>query len=256
MAIPERWGAATLVMSLALGACSSQGPVQEPSPVPSGTAVSPVATGQTEPSMAPTGQAGQWDPSQWEPTVQVTLTRLTETEREQWREDYLSSLTQDLDGPVPSVALERWVHPRGEQDEVMGACMADSGFPVKIDQGSISYPGGPPPADQLSAWSLAWYTCNARFTPEPDYSQDWTEEQLGLVYDYWDQYFIPCMEAHGHPINRAQQPSRALYVSTFFTPQRTSWWPNESLAVLPESEREQLESVCAPYPPDEAFFGT
>lgn len=248
--------AVVLVMAVALGACSSEEPPREAPTEPPGAAPStPAATKPAASPGAPTVQAGQWDPSQWDPTVQISAIRLSEAEREQWRTDYLSSRAQDLDGPAPSVALVRWVHPRGEHDEVMSACMTDSGFPVKVDNGGISYPMGPPPAEQQSAWSLAWYTCTAQFTPDPDYMQDWTEGQIGLVYDYWDQYFIPCMEAHGYPINRAQQPSRETYVSTFFTPQRT-WWPNDYLAVLPPAERERLEPVCAPYPPDEFFFGS
>lgn len=250
------WCVVGLGALLALGGCSSEDPTT-PTASSGAEASTPAATGSAPaPAPAPAPpKAGQWDPGQWEPAVQISLTRLSDAEREQWRADYLDSLTQDLDGPAPAVALERWVNPRGEHDEVMTLCMTDSGFPVEVDNGGISYPMGPPPAEQLSAWSLAWYTCNARFTPDPDYSQDWTEAQIGLVYDYWDQYFIPCMEAHGYPINRAQQPSRETYVSTFFTPQRT-WWPNNYLGALAPAEQGRLEPVCPPYPPDATFFGS
>lgn len=197
----------------------------------------------------------QWDPKEWKPTVSITPNRLSDAEREAWRKNYLESLADDLDGPAPDVTLERWVEPNAEWDQAMSECMSDSGFAVEVDNGAIRYPMGAPPADQLTAWNLAWYSCNAQFTPDPDYSQDWTEEQIGLVYDYWDQHFIPCMEAHGVPVNRTQQPSRESYIATFFTPERT-WWPNRYLEGLPESQREQLELTCPPYPPPEVMYGT
>ncbi len=196
----------------------------------------------------------QWDPKEWKPTVSITIEALSDAEREAWRENYLASLADDLGGPAPAVELQRWVEPNAEWDQAMSDCMSQSGFPVEVDAGSISYPRGVPPADQMSAWDLAWYTCNARFTPDPDYSQDWTEEQIGLVYDYWDQYFIPCMEAHGIAVNRTQQPSRENFISTFFTPERT-WWPSEYLTLVPESQRDQMESVCPPLPPTDVFYG-
>lgn len=247
---------AALALAVMLGACSSPEPPPEVPAGPSDAADPPPAvTGPAGPDVTPTSQVGQWDPGQWQPTVQISATRLSEAEREAWRVNHLEEAARELDGPAPEVSLERWVHPRGEWDAVMSECMTDSGFLVEVDNGAISYPGGPPPAEQRSAWNLAWYTCKARFTPDPDYVQDWTEGQIGLVYDYWDQYFIPCMEAHGVPVNRSQQPSRDTYISTFYTPER-SWWPTNYLSMLPQSQREQLEPVCAPYPPDEAFFGS
>lgn len=247
---------AALALVLTMAACSSQEPPQEVPAEPSAEADPTSAVVESAgPDPTPTGQAGQWDPGNWDPTVTVTIPRLSEAERQAWRANYLASMAQDLDGPAPEVALERWLHPRTESDTVLSDCMTESGFPIEVDAGSVSYPGGPPPAEQQSAWSLAWYTCNARFTTDPDYAQDWTEGQIGLVYDYWDQYFIPCMEAHGVAVNRAQQPSRETYISTFFTPQRT-WWPNNYLDILPQAQREELEPVCPPYPPDEMFFGS
>ncbi|MCK0113846.1 hypothetical protein MWU75_17000 [Ornithinimicrobium sp. F0845] len=251
--------AAVLVTALLIGtACSSgdgenaQDPPGDASPP---AAPAPAESAPPDPaSPTPTAGSGRWDPQAWEPTVQVTLGTLSSADREQWRADYLAQLGDQLDGPVPDVPLERWVHPKAEWDAAMSACMGDSGFPVEVEGGGISYPGGPPPADQLSAWDLAWYQCNARFTPDPDYMRDWTEEQIGLVYDYWDQYFIPCMEAHGHPINTAVQPSRGTYISTFFTPE-PSWWPNRYIEMLPPAERERLAPTCAPYPPDDVFYG-
>lgn len=251
--VTRAWKAGVLVSVLVLGACSSE--QQQSAPTgPSGAAESQT-TGATGSSGIPSGQVGQWDPNQWDPTVRISLRKVSETERAQWREDYLAQNARDLDGPPPTVQLERWVHPHSEHDEVLTRCMTESGFPVEVDAGGIDYPAGSPPAEQQSAWSLAWYVCNARFTPDPDYMQDWTEAQIGLVYDYWEQYFIPCMAAHGYPISTATMPSRETYIATFFTLERT-WWPNETLLGLQRSERERLEPVCSPYPPSETFFGS
>lgn len=244
-----------LCCGVALGGCQSQGTDsrQETEDTPTGPTTAPGASDSVESGEGVPDQ--RWDPKEWAPTVSISLNRLSDAEREAWRASYLDGLADDLDGPAPEVALERWVEPHAEWDQAISTCMGESGFPVEVDGGSISYPMGVPPDDQLSAWDLAWYTCNARFTPDPDYSQDWTEEQIGLVYDYWDQYFIPCVEEHGIAVNRTQQPSRESYVSTFFAGER-NWWPSRYLETLPETQREQVESVCPPLPPPEAMYGT
>lgn len=64
------------------------------------------------------------------------------------------------------------------------------------------------------------YVCQAQYPMDPGFAQDWTDEQLGIVYDYWEQYYIPCMEAHGHPVDDTDKPSRETYIAAFHTQDR------------------------------------
>ena|SRR5690606_34362110 len=84
--VTRAWKAGVLVSVLVLGACSSE--QQQSAPTgPSGAAESQT-TGATGSSAIPSGQVGQWDPNQWDPTVRISLRKVSETERAQWREDY------------------------------------------------------------------------------------------------------------------------------------------------------------------------
>lgn len=139
-----------LCCGTALGGCESQG---ADSSQETGDASSGPTTG---PGAADSAQSGEdvpdekWGPKEWALTVSISLNRLSDAEREAWRDSYLDGLADDLDGPAPEVALERWVEPHAEWDQAISTCMGESGFPVEVDGGSISYPMGVPPADQLS----------------------------------------------------------------------------------------------------------
>lgn len=245
---------AILAPVLIVSACSSDGP-EDASLEPPGVPTSP--PGETAAPEAVSVGAGQWDPASWEPTVRIAPRTFTEAEREQFRVDWLASWAEarDLVEP-PAVELVRWTIGNSDYGEAVGACLIEHGFAAVHDGfGGFHFPDGIPAA-QDQAFALASYTCEARYTPDPGYRQDWTEDQLGLVYDYWEQYFIPCMGAHGHEISTAGMPSREAYVAAFFTPERISWWPNDAFFGLSGEEQGRLLPACPPYPPDDIFYGS
>lgn len=122
------------------------------------------------------------------------------------------------------------------------------------ETGGIAVPGGVPAAQEAS-WNLAMYTCESQYTPDPRYRQEWTPEQLGLLYDYWEQYFIPCLAAHGHPVDTTDRPSREAWVAAFPTVDRLPWYPPDTYFLLNPEERDRLAGVCPPSPPDDVFYG-
>lgn len=73
---------------------------------------------------------------------------------------------------------------------------------------SYGFPGGILRRSR-QAFNAAAYTCEARHTLDPVFQQEWNDEQqLGLIFDYWAQYFLPCMDAQGYLIptgNNAHQ---------------------------------------------------
>ncbi|PFG20758.1 hypothetical protein [Serinibacter salmoneus] len=203
-------------------------------------------------------EAGAWDVSSWEPTVSIVAPSMTEDERLSEREEYLRSLAEqfELDAP-PQVELVRWTMGPADDSQAMAACYTEAGFAAEVtpDNG-IAFVNGGVPESQEAALNLANYTCAAQFTLDPIYRQEWSADQLGLLYDYWDQYFLPCMDAHGHMIDRSDQPSREVYVSSFHTSERTDWWPSDVLSSLPQEEAVQLGEDCPAYPPAEVFYGS
>lgn len=209
---------------------------------------------------APTTEAdqdpmpGQWDPGAWEPTVSVVAPTFSEEERLMWLEQRLDMYADDLDGPPPEVATVRWTESLADYGTAIEQCLAEQGFTVEHD-GRGGFNMAIPP-QQEKAYYTARYVCNAMYPINPVFAQEWSPEQLGLLYDYWDQYFIPCLAAHDVLVNTTNKPSREVYISKFHTPDRTDWWPSDYLAMLPSGDRARIEPVCPPQPPPEVFYGT
>ncbi len=135
-------------------------------------------------------------------------------------------------------------------------CLGEKGFTAEHDgRGGFHFPTGIP-AHQEEAYQEARYICNAMYPMNPVLAQEWSSEQLGLLYDYWDQYLIPCLAAHDITVNTTNQPSREVFINKFHTPDRARWWPSDYVEMLPPNEKANIEPACPPQPPPEVFYGT
>ncbi len=189
--------------------------------------------------------------------MQIDPVSFTDAEREEYRQESLARFAEQagLTDPPEGVEVIAWTQGKVENGEALAECLQEAGFPaVSNASGGIIFDPGVPES-QVKALDLADYICQGKYPLDPVYAQEWTQDQLRLVYDYWDEYFIPCMEAHGHPIDTGDQPSREAYVAAFHTPDRISWWPNDAFRALPLEEQKSLARSCPPYPPDEAMYG-
>lgn len=254
-----RSSAVAACLALLLGACSpaAEAP-QDPAPPtgPGATAEAILPTSGAPSTPASKGGDQVWDPAAWEPTVRIERIGFTDAEREAYYQEMLQRYAEQsgLTDP-PAVARLGWAGSRAEFGERMAACMTEAGFPAESDgDAGVFYTPGIP-ASQEEASTLAMYVCEAQYPLDPALAQEWSEDQLRLVYDYWDQYFIPCMEAHGVAVSREEQPSREAYVVAFHTASRFRWWPNDALMGLPDSRRQELERSCPPYPPAAVMYG-
>lgn len=201
---------------------------------------------------------GEWDVSTWTSDVTVVPPTFTDAEREQFRTDWLASLAEQMDvEDPPEVPLIRWTYGDLEHGTAVASCLTAAGFPAVADSALGWALREPVPASQAPAFRLATYVCAAQYTLDPVYLRDWTPEQVGIAYDYWVEYYGPCMAAHGYSVSDADKPTREVFVATFFTEQRSRWWPPERLAMLSdESLRTELGAVCPAFPPDAEFYGT
>ena len=120
---------------------------------------------------------------------------------------------------------------------------------------SYGFPGGILRRSR-QAFNAAAYTCEARHTLDPVFQQEWNDEQqLGLIFDYWAQYFLPCMDAQGYLIPTGNTPTREPYVADFHTPNRLDWWPQRLLSSIHRRRRARPLAECLPaYPPDEIWL--
>ena len=242
---------------LLLGGCATDAPTPPPSSSagkPPSEVTNDSAPASTDP---PASEArSTWDPEDWTPTVRVARVTFTDEERKEYYDQLLERRAQDLnvENP-PEVELVAWQQGLAAFGDAQARCLQDAGFPAVSDGVGGTYFDPGVPESQDEALGLASFICGAKYPVDPVYSQDWSSEQVALVYDYWDQYYIPCMEAHGHPIGRNDQPSRESFVASFGTPDRISWWPNMASQALEPQDRQSLAATCPEFPPDAAMYG-
>ena len=196
------------------GACSSGSGGTQPTDVPPREVIqqdAPPDEGISTEGVAPSTGPASWDPMAWEATVQIMPVSMSEGEREQYYQDTLARRAQEsnLVSP-PSVERVRFSQGNFEYSANMASCLQEQGFPAVHEGRSYSFSPGVPLA-QEAALDEAMYVCDARYMMDPVYAQDWSEAQLGLVYDYWTQYYIPCVEAHGYVV-AGESPSRQAYM--------------------------------------------
>lgn len=245
-----------LGLAMALAACTGASPRGGAD----GTFESIPPGGASSVGAAPGGAPNdRWDPRSWTPTVKVVPPSLTEQDKEEFRTSWLAQIahSENLADP-PEVEMIRWVEGSADYAQTVVPCMTDAGFHAEADPAGgmgIYYPDGVPAA-QEAAMNLAYYTCSAKYSIDPLYLQEWTDDQLGLIYDYWDQFYIPCLKAHGVTVDTAQEPSREAYIAAFHTPQRLDWWPMDVLTQMPATRVDVLDEACAQYPPDDVFYGS
>lgn len=189
-----------------------------------------------------------WDPDSWEPTVKVTARTFTEEERWAARAEALKA-KEPTTGPVPQVEFIRWTNSVDDYSRTISTCLNDAGFP-QVSPG-ITGPdlGEGVPEEQFEVFELANYRCEAQYSLDPRYSGDWSEDQIGLVHDYFEQYYIPCMRAHGQPVVEEGKPTRDVYIATFFTTEER-WWPYPAVEVPAD-----VAKACPTLPPDTALYG-
>ncbi|MGW9717409.1 hypothetical protein ACUXMM_002005 [Micrococcus aloeverae] len=198
-----------------------------------------------------------WDASQWVPTERIEPLLTTEAEKERAYREQVARHAQGAGMPAPpQVERSGWYATSLESDRMVSTCLAEAGWP-----NSVGPTGGiqidTPPESQRSAFEAAYVTCYAQHPVDPSYTQDWTDPQLRLVYDYWDQYLIPCLEAYGYTVDISARPSKEAFVSAFYTPGRHQWWPfADSMRGVSAERQAEVAQTCPELPPQDVFWGS
>lgn len=193
-----------------------------------------------------------WDPRTWTPTETITRAAMSEQAKEVRRAEQLAGMAEDLGlTDPPRVGLVRWTEGLTDHATATAACLTDAGFETRVWSGTTTVS----PADG-PARDVASYVCEAKYTLDPALASDWTPAQLNLLHDYWTQFYVPCLEAHGAAVSTAGWPDKAGWVRSWNRPNRDAWWPpDDLLGGLPEQQQAALKTACAPYPPDDVLFG-
>ena len=198
----------------------------------------------------------EWSPSRWTPPVAIQPVLTAEAEKEAAYRSALERRAQTLGiTDPPRVQRRDWSASPLEVDTRVSACLNEKGWDTSVGPlGGVEYQNIP--VAQQGAWSLANYECDARHPLDPSIQQDWNPDQLRVVYAYWDQYYVPCMKAHGYVVDTSERPTLEAWAAAFNTPDRISWWPEYHLdRHVSEEQLAELEKTCPQLPPNDVLYG-
>lgn len=171
----------------------------------------------------------------------------------QWRNSIESAQNQfDYDlGKQPDIPLDHFPSAR-ELGPTLAQCFTDAGYPARgtID-GGVEHPNG---VASSPLYLLTSYECYAKFTPDPTILQDWSADQLGLLYDYRVEWLTPCLESFGLQV--ADPPmDKNTFVNTFFPigSEASRWSPEGAIGIAPNAD--EISEACPSIPVD-YFYGS
>ncbi|MDO4792139.1 MAG: hypothetical protein Q3999_06620, partial [Buchananella hordeovulneris] len=98
------------------------------------------------------------------------------------------------------------------------------------------------------------YDLLSQYPLEPIYLSDYSPEQLGILYDYWSEYYVPCMNAHSVHVD-PPPVSREVFIADFIEKPSDRWWPTDATAMMDREARAKLEKTCPAKPPAKYFYG-
>ncbi len=164
------------------------------------------------------------------------------------RDDLLDALWEitDLEGPRPEVELIREVSDK-EWMTVHIECMTQAGFPPKSqgDQGV----GWEVPADQVEAFDLANFTCEAQYPRRMELMQPYTPDQLNIMYQWMVDETIPCLAREGYEVSDV--PTLESFRQGY-SPQQGFWTPDSG---VPGGVPIGVQEKCSHMPPPEILYG-
>lgn len=165
--------------------------------------------GEVEPSRQPTLTASEWRPSRT-----FAFPEMTQSEMLQARDKYLANRADSLGiTPATTPDLVRYIVPE-EAGVTYATCLREQGFSATANPDGTGVTAERPD-DQSGAYDLALWTCEARYTINPRLMPAGgpPAAYLGLVWDYTNDFLIPCLAAAGHPATE-DLPTREIFMTT------------------------------------------
>lgn len=115
--------------------------------------------------------------------------------------------------------------------------------------------------EEKLAFRAQWLKRDAEFleieAPSDVPLVEW-QESLELMervqWDYWNEYYIPCLVAHGLTVDISERPARETYVANFNTDPERRWWPDNGGSLLLQIPPE-VWKACPNIPPASELYG-
>ena len=199
--------------------------------------------------------ASEWDPNTWKAKIKISPRYHTEEEKLAFRAQWLKRDAEflEIEDP-PDVPLVEWQESLEQSNIKMAECLTGKGFGSHVNPKGGVASNGSIPESQEAAYNLASYECYAMYFLNPEFLTDWSEDQLRVIWDYWDEYYIPCLAAHGFTVDTSERPARETYVATFHTDAEHRWFPSNDGSLLFQIPLE-VWKTCPNTPPASQFYG-
>ena len=157
------------------------------------------------------------------------------------RDSQLAELAETLGiADPPVVDLVAWVTPEESRDAWVG-CLVDAGVTAAAaGVADIQYD----PADAEALWA-----CRAAYTLDPRVARPLGSDKLSIVYRYYVDVQVPCLESRGFTIEEAEPESR--FKPHYYTDH--GWVPYRSVPA--EDVTADLLAACPVNAPFEDVYG-
>jgi hypothetical protein len=133
-------------------------------------------------------------------------------------------------------------------------CMQDQGFDSRptVDGGGVLH--GDVPSDQMDAHWQATYRCRIAYPVHPRFHLPLTDEQIRVIYDYFVNELVACLEDEGYEV--APAPSWETFRSQWDHPGGPGWWePHDSVQPPSREEDMRIMEKCPQRPPLVDVYG-
>ncbi|MDE1564666.1 hypothetical protein ACXITP_01760 [Actinotignum sanguinis] len=206
-------------------------------------------------NQAAAASTSEWDPNTWKAKIKISPHYHTEEEKLAFRTQWLKRHAEFLEIETPpDIPLVEWQESLELMDNKNAECFRERGFSAHaIPRGGVIF-NPTIPESQYEAYKIAAYECQAMYFPNPEFLTDWSEDQLRVIWDYWDEYYIPCLAAHGLTVDTSERPARETYVATFYTDAEHRWFPSNDGALLTQIPPD-VWKTCPKTPPASQFYG-
>lgn len=215
------------------------------------------------PTSSPTGPADSQSPSAIAPESSTTNTPTVAAKTNKddvldngghaeytW-DDYVSG-KQMLSGLTswPEVERIRFIS-QEESPQVQAQCLTEAGFPATVENDGTSYTVHTAEG-QEEAFALASYICDLEYPTDLRYAQALTRTQIRVVYAYYRDQLVPCLQARGLEVSPL--PSEETFVEG--TASGTNpWSPHDDLP-LSSLDTDAMNKDCPPMPSSELLYGS
>ena len=145
----------------------------------------------------------------------------------------------------PAATAVRFALPNG-WGNLMRVCMKDSGFGAFEYDRFYGFTNAGEQQVYTGDEGLAWYHCTQELPSYDTVFVEFTDDQLDLLYDYYVEFLVPCLEAIGAEVTEV--PSRQVFADG--GEGQPGWWNPYLSVVTPGSAAnvDLLFAKCAAYP--------